>query len=959
MGKPKKAPDMPKLPTRPGEVERPNVYVRLNPTGDEETVIKRKGTRDEETLNEISDDILGLIEGVEFGGMSALGAGQTNDQRAVNQTSPPQLVASRGDSIRTNGDTITNMTAPPAAMSTSGLGMGPTPADAPDISRARSPLSANARVDDANSKYISGNNGDGLDHGATHSEAFVGTGAIAITPSLLGQPPRKKRKSRSENTMTSRKTLNEWQPPFKSAGYTPGDHQMPKPGGKGVADREASNYDVGSYDTELSASGKEWPRDHNDTAAMCDVDDDGVEHKPQGSHESTHGDPNDGIQKKHGHNWPDQPKNSGQGVAEPFEGTRWSDGGTLTGGRGPGSDTWTHTEGPGMPSEGPITGTSGPQLGEPTNEGWTPDRMARMMGEEFDLQGLFNAYARKAQSVCLEDFQELCNAHGAEVVLDHVSMLRLMDANKEFMFYEGRDASGSYWLVDDLPKQAVTEGRRGNVKGHGGRKTLNEMQLRTPDDEIGLYNDRPNPGDPDFSEDPMADFGAGPIEPLDSDPTLGDAMGGDMAGEMECPGCGYAGLEAECPECGTEMMDPMGGDVDGLADPNSMGREVDGLDDEFGSNDDLAAGPLDQIPEDDFDTDALPGHQFENRIDNSPAIQESLRKFLVSARAMIGQNRRAAPRDLAEALNHSWDFYAGNVDANTCPSKVKQTLHGLMTKFPGFNPLTESDAMTAPEGTKLGGGDGPKDNLPKQPTNLTTHGDKSLLGKHQTNNLEGTPTISGTAKGMTGRSTNESRKRPVGIATRTVKENINRLSAYVKKQIAEGAKALRGGKFKTSFAVAVTEDQLPDFIKNKQSKGKKDAKKKPSKKRTPKRDSLAEALADAEEVLQFHHPKDVTFETTFLGPNGQVALKHDTPLFTIMPRGPVVGEGKVLFRFQRNAEAFADQLVNEGVQCRVRPHNWGSAVEAKTNYKMAARAFQDLAECGAGCAAPKKRKAKK
>ncbi len=233
--------------------------------------------------------------------------------------------------------------------------------------------------------------------------------------------------------------------------------------------------------------------------------------------------------------------------------------------------------------------------------------------------------------------------------------------------------------------------------------------------------------------------------------------------------------------------------------------------------------------------------------------------------------------------------------------------------------------------------------------------------------------------------------KPVGAATQQVQENIARLAAHVKRSIQEGVRALGQGKYSTVFSVLVAEGK-PDFLNgDKGGKappfGKKDAKKggkappfgkkddkggkappfgkkdtkkggKPDflKNRTPKRDNLAEALADAEEILQLHDPMNVTFETTFIGANGQIAMKQDTPLFTIGPRGPMVGEGKALFRFHRNAEAFANELVSEGVTCRVTPHNWGSAVEARTNYSTAERAFETIAECGDGCATMKKRK---
>lgn len=168
MAENQKLPDMPIVPSKDG-VERYNVYTRLNPKGHEEKVIKRKGKPDEETLNELADDLLSLIESVSFGQSSALSAEQPIHQRSVNQPSPPQLIASRGDPIRAADESLTNMTVAPQTSDT-GLGLGPTPADAPDISRAKIPLGSSPLGDRPTSKYNRGSTGDGLDYGVTHSE---------------------------------------------------------------------------------------------------------------------------------------------------------------------------------------------------------------------------------------------------------------------------------------------------------------------------------------------------------------------------------------------------------------------------------------------------------------------------------------------------------------------------------------------------------------------------------------------------------------------------------------------------------------------------------------------------------------------------------------------------------------------------------------------------------------------
>jgi hypothetical protein len=174
MAKSRKAPEMPRVPHRDGEVERRGAYTRINPLGHEELVVHKHGKRPEGTLSELeelADSLLDLLEDIEFGGLPSLSAEQPNDQRAVNQPDTPQFVASRGDPARAAGETLTNMTVAPAT-NEMGLGLGPTAADAPDLAMAKSPLLANPRADEPTSKYNTEYQGDRLDYGATHSEGL-------------------------------------------------------------------------------------------------------------------------------------------------------------------------------------------------------------------------------------------------------------------------------------------------------------------------------------------------------------------------------------------------------------------------------------------------------------------------------------------------------------------------------------------------------------------------------------------------------------------------------------------------------------------------------------------------------------------------------------------------------------------------------------------------------------------
>lgn len=483
----------------------------------------------------------------------------------------------------------------------------------------------------------------------------------------------------------------------------------------------------------------------------------------------------------------------------------------------------------------------------------------------------------------------------------------------------------------------------------------------------------------------------------------------------------------------------------------------------------------------------------------SPETHNSLRRFMASAKSIIESSREYRNSDVAAALNESWDYYAGGVNANATPTKVKGVLRDLIKRFPGFSPVVESDGMKKPSGTALTGGDGPKEELEDQPTlddNEELAGKESLLTREPKNKI-GTPVIKGSEKGMSGKNSNGSgsleeslaasfsgrrpafkqagsgqaagrlhpspteeeeegyaeshdvgggysafaarptgvvhkgapaqpfqpsggvepkktkgpppparksrmvagpvrpraaqpqmescseagevcddgvkypskaaakpfkkakkgavnewrdadpvdtrddrqragasaaprrghmdgpARRPAYAAEDIMKANIGKLSGYVREALAESAKGLRGGKYAVSFNVAVLEGDC--------------------KNRTTQRKQLSEALADAEEILQLHHPDRVALEATFVS-GGKVVGHKAIPLFAIAGRKPLMSEGKALFRFRRNAEGFANDLVAEGLVCRVAPHVWGATVEVQPVMEDVSHVVETVAE---------------
>jgi hypothetical protein len=298
---------------------------------------------------------------------------------------------------------------------------------------------------------------------------------------------------------------------------------------------------------------------------------------------------------------------------------------------------------------------------------------------------------------------------------------------------------------------------------------------------------------------------------------------------------------------------------------------------------------------------------------------------MASARRILENNHDFHREHIAEALNLSWIYHARHVNPSKTPANVRNTLKGLIRNFPGFNPprsLTENDAMDSSDGTAIGTGGGPNNGskfLAKKdqpgPDEMKDEGEP--LGASQTNNLDGTPEMKGTHKGMDGRGSVAQ-----SVSEGIVRESVARLSRHVQKALREGARKSLRGKYDVGFTLVVQEGK--------------------QKTRTNLRTRLAETLADAEELLQLHKADDVTLEATFTDKSGTVALKQDIPLITIKPRGLIATEGMAIFRFKRTAENFANALVAEGATCRVVTHNWGRAVATRVPRALAESTFKLL-----------------
>lgn len=382
------------------------VSYRINPSGQKEQIVSRHDD-DQETLSELMDEIGELIESIEQANVTKISAEGPNPYGDTG----PRMVGSKHDSVRNAQDTITNLSgSTPLANPLDGT--DGVKGSAYQADRGKNiPVSPNA--EDEPKDFV-------------RMESCTSTAGIAIAPAMLDVPSSNRQRARRkihktkpggqwEHTMRSdiERLLNEWEPEFVAGQYDPGEPKMNHLGGEGVAGRRAKPG-KGGHSAVDKNHGDAFGAGHNETAAMCDVEESGVEDKPQGSHESSVGDPlSDNCCDEVGHNWPDQPKHKGAST-EPLEGSRYTDGGVLHG----------------------------------SQMEWSPAKIGKLMGEDANLQKLFDSYARASNVVDLQSFTSLCEAHGHDFALDESSLLRLMSANRSYVFHEARDADGSYWIKE-------------------------------------------------------------------------------------------------------------------------------------------------------------------------------------------------------------------------------------------------------------------------------------------------------------------------------------------------------------------------------------------------------------------------------------------------------------------------------------------------------------------------------
>lgn len=264
-----------------------------------------------------------------------------------------------------------------------------------------------------------------------------------------------------------RNILKEYAPDF-AGDYSPGDASMKKPTGNGVQSRNVKKMKASS-DTKMKDHGDAFGnKKKRETVAMCDVDEDGVEHEPQGKHISKQGNPLEGgSMKEVGRNWPTKPKNSG-GHIEPVEGSRYSDGGILNS-----------------------------SMSE-----WSVDNINELIEEDADLLELFDRYAASNNVVTLEGFRDICEANGINISLDETSMRILATESKKFVFEE--EDLGMFRVVNEYMDTSDFDFGGSKPTRSASPKSLPSMHQEESDDGFG--DEFGDDEDDEFSSDDFDDW---------------------------------------------------------------------------------------------------------------------------------------------------------------------------------------------------------------------------------------------------------------------------------------------------------------------------------------------------------------------------------------------------------------------------------------------------------------------
>jgi len=487
-----------------------------------------------------------------------------------------------------------------------------------------------------------------------------------------------------------RRISENYEPPFDAAGYKPGSPKMKRVegSGAGVVGGERRQLKGGHGGTEQT-----HPKNKNR------VNDKGVVTGSETS--SSHGEASDGFQEKVGHDWPDGPTNDG-----------------ASGEFATGYD---------------YTGAAP----EPTLEGWNPDSIGSMIGEEYNLQDMFNQYAGTRRSVNMLEFKNVCRANGFDYPLSEDMFRQLIENNKEFVFTEHHDGIHRFYISEsDMGMGMGEEWTPADIDTKKYHKNPGHELYEKPAEKPEIPFDPANPsklnpddnpsnhgygigGEDEFEdESPEGNCGMGDGWGLGEDGTPLDPEDNPMTGTNfrenpypEPARKDFSTTRPEAPEAPFDPNDPSkldpskrpstgegwgyGGDEDGGCECTTDGGECKCP--PFCKKCKPASGSC--------GSGKCGGGK---KDDMAEGLQRKLTRFFTEARSIIKENARYGRRIIGAKLNESWDCNAGYCKITSSQHKVGQALNMLKNRYPSFNPLFENTQEVMKTGYMIDKAEGKK-----------------------------------------------------------------------------------------------------------------------------------------------------------------------------------------------------------------------------------------------------------
>ena len=656
--------------------------------------------------------------------------------------------------------------------------------------------------------------------------------------------------------------------------------------------------------------------------------------------ESTHGEASDGITSHHADlNLKTKQKNTGGGFQEFGDSKHGEASDGITSHR---AEMNLKTKQKNTGGQFETFAGSKNTMGGSVSEQWSVGNIASLMeGSDIDLQALFEAYTRQTHTVCLEDFQQIIAAHGVQTILSEQNLEDLMRVSRKFVFYEGNDYQGRFWQP-----RPTNESVGSGDAGMGDENRSDPTEGRPQQAEV--LGEEGEEGD-DIPVDDEIPVDGGEIAEIPD--MTGSGMPGDMpmGGEMgEIPGEG--GMEADITNIGADM-----GEDDQLADVfQNIGDEFSRAASLMGGHDESAETPEDEAAEDEFEggaegefdeiedgvedeiEDEIEGSGEEEEVDEGVDLGSAMPGQAeepstsggdemnsignaVTGKAKAAKAGRPATSDATEKDAADDEAMAGD------PKDIKT--ESRRCRRCGYTTDAQGCAACALHESLEGGMKGEASGDEHGRLSQGKQSEKGELGSKippqgTLPSGKGGEARDGITKEIRSGDLGKGKTKNAGGSFEAMKENVIRLATVAKEAIETGARKIgRAGKYQLRFVVAM--EGMTPIVQS----------------------VLAEALTDAEELVQVFGSKAVQMEARFYLPNQKKAICcQRIPIATIKRRDPIVSEGKVLFRTAIVANTFADRIVSEGAMCRVKNHNWGAAVSGGFDYDMARHAFRTLTE---------------